>query len=162
MSGSSPLLARFADAAGLVAALERLAAAGIMAAEIYAPHPVPEAEPYLAARPSPVPLAVLVAGLVGLAGGFAMEVYAATRSYPINIGGRPLFSWPAFVPIAFEIGVLCAVVAGFLGFLIVSRLPHLSDGIDSVLADAYILVLPATERQTARALLGPAVMEASR
>jgi hypothetical protein len=124
------LIASFASEAGLVDALPRLRTLGSV--ETYTPKALEDD------RPSILPLVVLVAGLVGSACGFGMQAYANMIGYPVDIGGRPEFSWPAFVPIAFEIGVLSAVLAGFIAFLVVNRLPRLYEPVDeaSLMRDA--------------------------
>ena len=116
------LVASFGSEAGLVAALPRLRDLG--AVETYTPKALQDD------TPSVLPLVVLTSGFLGAGAGFVMQSYANIVGYPVDIGGRPEFSWPAFVPIAFEIGVLFAVLGGFIGFLVVNRLPRLYDPVD--------------------------------
>jgi hypothetical protein len=120
------LVASFESEHGLMDALPRLRDLG--AIETYTPKALEGEQP-----PSILPLVVLIAGFIGVGLGFGMQVYANAVSYPVDIGGRPDFSWPAFVPIAFEIGVLTAIAAGFVGYLVVNRLPHLYDPVDEAM-----------------------------
>ena len=80
---------------------------------------------------SPLPLVMFIAGMLGFVGFLLLMTYADVRAYPLDIGGRPKFAWPAFVPIAFELGVLCAMGAGFFGYFFICRMPQLYDAVDA-------------------------------
>jgi hypothetical protein len=123
---SRGILAEFADAGTLQSAATRLREARLGAVETHSPLPLKDE------AGSVLPLVILIAGIAGAAATFALQWYATSVSYPVNIGGRSAFSWPAFVPMAYEFGVLSAVAAGFFGFLIACRLPALYDPIDEV------------------------------
>lgn len=119
------MLAGFDSLQGLQHALERLSEAGIEVLETYTPGPVGTE-----ASGSTLPRAMCAAGMAGFVGCFVLMSYADVVAYPLNIGGRPAFAWPAFVPIAFEVGALCAMVAGFLGYFMACRMPQLYDPVD--------------------------------
>jgi hypothetical protein len=156
-------VAGFATEERLRVALARLREARAGRIETYTPRAI-EGEP----TQSPLPLIIFAAGVLGALGGFAMESYAAIVSYPIDIGGRPLFSWPSFVPIAFEIGVLCAVAAGVIGYFALNRMPRLYEPIDEVMAlrrasrDRWFVAVEAEDLAPSRAILsdaGPVVLQ---
>jgi hypothetical protein len=119
----SGLAAEFTAEAALVRAAARMHEAGLRSVEAYTPYPIEALDAYLPRPRGLLPVLVFAAGILGLAGGFLVQWYGAAVSYPINIGGRPPASWPAFIPIAFEIAVLCAVAAGFFGFFLLAGLP---------------------------------------
>jgi len=119
------LLAGFDSLQGLQHALERLRKARIDVLETYTPAPVRNG-----VSGSALPLVMFAAGMAGFVGAFGLMTYADVYAYPLNVGGRSAWAWPAFVPIAFEVGALCAMAAGFVGYFIVCRLPRLDDPVD--------------------------------
>jgi hypothetical protein len=119
------LLAGFEGEQALTSALQRLADAQIECAETYTPMPLDAGD-----SDSPVPLWMFVAGMLGFVGFFLLMTYADVHAYPLDIGGRPAFAWPPFIPIAFELGVLCAMATGFFGYFALCRMPALYDPVD--------------------------------
>jgi hypothetical protein len=118
------LMAEFATADALLAAARRVRAAGYRQVEAYSPFPIDGLAEELGCRKTWVPFWTFLGGLVGGAGAFYMQWYAAVVDYPVNIAGRPLNSWPMFVPITFELAVLGAAFAAIVAFLWGSGLPR--------------------------------------
>lgn len=118
-------LAEFDDAGQLLGATLRARQAGYTRLEAYAPFPVEGLAEALGPGRDRVPAMVLLGGLCGGLGTFALETYAATVAYPMNIGGRPDFSWPAFLPPALEMTVLFAALFGTVAMLRGNGLPRL-------------------------------------
>lgn len=119
------MLIGFDSRQALEQGLALLTAARIDATDVYSPMPI-ESQ----GSGSKLPLAMFAAGMLGFIGFFLLMSYADLHAYPLNVGGRPKFAWPAFVPIAFELGALCAMVAGFFGYFVLCRLPRLYDAVD--------------------------------
>ena len=119
---SHGLLAAFASEESFQAALRGLRQAGCVRVDAYTPYPVEAG--LLPRAATPVGWIMLGAGIAGLSGGFFMQWYAA-RAYPLDVGGRPLNSWPAFVPITFELTVLTAALAGVTALFCLADLPRL-------------------------------------
>ena len=117
------LAAEFSAHEDLVRAAEKAYSAGYRKMDGFAPFPV-EGLAEALGKQTRLPLLVLIGGVVGGIGAYYMQWYANLVSYPINIGGRPMHSWPAFIPITFELTVLCAGLVAFLGALGLSGLPR--------------------------------------
>jgi hypothetical protein len=120
------LLAEFRDSTSLSRAARELKQMGYTKLEGFSPFPVEEIFEALPLQPNPIPWITAVGGVVGGVGGFLMQWYANSVSYPINIGSRPDFSWPAFIPVTFELTVLGAALSAALGMLALNGLPKIS------------------------------------
>ncbi len=143
-------VARFATPEKFRAALRDVRAAGYTHVEANLPFAVDGLEDLLPGRATPIARIVLAAGLLGGAGGYFLQWYA-TRDFPLNVGGRPIHSWPAFVPVTFELTVLTASVVGVLALLWLTRLPRLDHpifavrGIERATQDRFFLCVRADD-----------------
>ena len=117
------VMAEFQNPAELLEATHRAYAAGYREMDAYTPLPIHGLAEALGFHKTGVPLAVLIGGLAGAAGGFGLCYFMAALTYVHNIGGRPIFSWPSFIPITFETTVLLASFAAVFGMLIMNGLP---------------------------------------
>jgi hypothetical protein len=118
------LVAEFADARALVGAANAAYLRGFRKMDAYAPCPVEGLAEAVGMRFNGVPLICLGGGLTGAAVAYGMQAYSAIWDYPLNVGGRPFHSWPAFIPITFELTVLFAALAAAIGMLALNRLPR--------------------------------------
>jgi hypothetical protein len=118
------LLAEFADPATLVDAAKRCRE-HYRDVDAYAPYAVDGLAEALRFRTNRVPLCALLGGIAGGSGIYVLQWYSAVIDYPINSGGRPLDSWPAFILPTFELTVLGAAIAAFLAMLVLNGLPRL-------------------------------------
>jgi hypothetical protein len=117
------LLAEFDSPDALVEAARHARQAGYRKMDAYTPFPVEGLHEALGLRSTWMPLIVLLGGLIGAALGYSLQYYISVIDYPVNIGGRPLHSWPAFIPVTFELTVLVAGLFAVLGMLALNGLP---------------------------------------
>lgn len=119
------VMAEFHTPDEYLAALRKVRAAGYTRFDGYSPLPVHGASEAMDLPRNPVSFMVLCGGLAGLAGGAALSTWVSMVAYPVNIGGRPLFSWPAFIPPVFETTVLLASLTAVFGMFALNGLPTL-------------------------------------
>lgn len=145
------VVATFPSMDTLINAAQWLRAAGYRELELYSPYPPEHADEVLELKRPNIPAFVLLAGLAGAALGLFAQWYTNAWDYPINVGGRPLNSFPAWVPITFELAVLFAAFGAVLSFLISSGLPRFwrplfeLDGFARVSTDGFWLAIAATD-----------------
>ena len=117
------LMAEFSTPTDVVVAARKAHEAGYRKMDAYSPFAVEELSEAIGFRHTRLPLIVLIGGILGCIGGMAMQYWVAAIAYPVNVGGRPMFSWPSFIPITFECTVLLAALSAVLGMLALNGLP---------------------------------------
>jgi Protein of unknown function (DUF3341) len=118
------VLAEFATAEELAHAARAVSAAGYRRVEAYSPHPVEGVADALGFKSTRLPFIVLIGGLIGGLSGYGLQWWTMVYDYPLNIGGRPVHSWPAFIPVTFELTILGASLAAVLGMFALNGLPQ--------------------------------------
>ena len=118
------IMAEFDNPSELVAAARRTHEAGYRRINGYSPYPIEELTEAIGFTRTTLPLIVLIGGILGGLGGFFMQYWMEVVDYPLNVGGKPFNSWPAFIPITFECTVLVAAFAAVLGMLVLNKLPQ--------------------------------------
>ena len=118
------VMGEFDSAEAIVTAARRVASEGFTKVEAYTPVPVEELNDVLHKKRTMLPLISLIGGLSGMATGFALQYWAAVIEYPMNIGGRPFASWPAFVIPSYELTILFSALATTVGMIALNGLPQ--------------------------------------
>lgn len=145
------MAAGFQSPEALLAAVRRTRAAGYEKLDACTPFPIEDLPEALGQSRSRVPLFALVGGVIGAGSAYFLLWYSAVIDYPWNIGSRPLHSWPSFIPITFELGVLGAAMFIFGSVFMLSRLPRLhhplfdADGFDHATCDRFFLCIEADD-----------------
>lgn len=117
------LMAQFDNAEQLVAATRHTRDAGYRRIDAYAPYSVDGLAEALGASSSPLSWIVLIGGIIGAVSGFGLQYYVSVIAMPLNVGGKPLNSWPSFIPITFETLILGAALAAVFGMLLLNGFP---------------------------------------
>jgi hypothetical protein len=143
------VIAEFGGPSALVAAARGARDQGFKLADALTPCPVEGVEEALDLPTSPIRWPMLIAAVAVAAFAYGLEFWSAVYAYPIDSGGRPLNSWPIFVLVPFEVGVLAAAIAGFVALLVLCGLPRLNhplfdlEPVERATDDRYFLLIEA-------------------
>jgi len=160
------VLAEFTGADALLAAARAARAADCEVVDGYSPVPVEGLAELIASRPGGIRVAMFAGGFSVAACAYALEWWSAVVNYPIDSGGRPLHSWPAFMMFPFSVGILSAAVCGFIALLVRTGLPRLHhpvfgiEGFERASQDRFALELVLPDDEAARRRLTEALRDA--
>lgn len=147
------LMAQFSDSESLMEAVKKARTAGYTQMDAYTPFAVEELADALGNRDDRIPWVVFICGVLGALGGLSLQYYINVIDWPMNVGGRPDFSWPSFIPVTFECGVLGAAIGGVVGMIILNGLPRPYHpvfnvpGFDAATRDKFFLCIESGDPQ---------------
>ena len=145
------VIARFHETDELVAASKAAVAEGYKVMEAYSPIPVHGLNEALGRKKSRLGWMVLCGGILGGCAGFGFQVWVSCIEYPLNVGGRPFFSWPSFIPVTFECTILGAALTTVFGMFGLNGLPQPyhpvfnADGFEAASRDKYFLCIESAD-----------------
>lgn len=118
------LLAEFDGPDELLTAAKDSYAAGYRKMDAFSPMPIHDLSESLGYDKHRVPAIVLICAMLGVAAGFGLQYFVSVVDYPLNVGGRPFLSWPSFIPVTFELGVLFSAFGALIGMMVLNGLPR--------------------------------------
>lgn len=118
------VMAEFSSSHKLIEAIRQTRSQGYSKLDAYTPYPIEEVWEELGHHKSKLPAIVAIGAIIGIILGFGLQYWTSVFAYPLNIGGRPLNSWPAFIPITFEVTILVATIAAVVGMFLLNGLPQ--------------------------------------
>ncbi len=154
MNAPSPLyglMVEFTTPEQILDATRRAWQAGYRDMDAYSPYPVEGLAAALGIKRSQIPSIVFCGAIVGAGVGFLMQYYSMVIDYPLNSGGRPLNSWPAYIAVTFEVLILIASLSAFVGMLFLNGLPRphhpifAAQGFERASQDRFFLCIEATD-----------------
>ena len=145
------VIAEFDTPTAVVAAARRAYEEGYRRMDAFTPFPIEELTEAIGFRHTKLPLLVLIGGIVGALTGYGLQYWASVIYYPLNVGGRPLHSWPSFIPVTFEMTILVAALTAVFGMLALNGLPEPyhpvfnTPGFDLASRNHFFLVIEARD-----------------
>ncbi len=147
------VVAKYSSGEMLLEAAKEIRCKGYTSVEAYTPYHVEGVVDALGNKDDRVTWIVFFGGVIGAALGFLLQYYVAVVDYPMNVGGRPNLSWPSFIPVTFECGILSAALSGLVGMLGLNGLPRPhhpifdAPGIEASGRDKFFLCIEADDPQ---------------
>jgi len=151
--GIHGVAAQFSTSDALLEASKKAYGQGYRDMDAYSPIPVHGLPEAIGCKKTKVAAITFIGGILGAVGGFLMQYWMLGIAYPVNVGGRPLFSWPAFIPITFEAGVLVGGLTACLGMFAINNLPQPyhpifnAPGFERASVDKFFLCVEATDEK---------------